>query len=56
MRADLRRVVVRPGGDQHRADALRDDRDVLDRDAVGRRDVVDEASARRAPTCRGSGE
>ena len=33
---------MRPGRDQHRADALRDDRHVLGRDAVGGRDVVDE--------------
>ena len=41
--AQLRRVIVRPGRHQHRADALRHDRHVLDFDAVGDRDMVDEA-------------
>ena len=40
--ADLRRIVVRPDRHQHRADALRDHRHLLDRDAVGRDDMLDE--------------
>ena len=40
---DVGRVIVRPGRDQHRSDALPDDGDVPRPDAVSRRDVLDEA-------------
>ena len=40
--ADRRRVIVRPGRREHRADALADDGDILDRDAMCVADMLDE--------------
>ncbi len=40
--ANVRRVVVHPGGDEHRTYALRDDADILDRNPMPIDDMVDE--------------